>query len=286
MNDCPPRLRGDLSKWLLEINTGVYVGQVSSRVRDALWDRVCQNLKDGRATMVFTTNCEQKMDFRVHNTGWIPVDYDGIKLMRRPLPQTTQPSESLKLGFSNAAKRQMAQRTHAAKTQRKKSFVVLDLETTGLQPAKDRIIEIAAIRVEEHAVQDTYSCLVQCDQPLPQKIQELTGITDEMLKNQGLAQQEALKQLLAFFGQDNLVGYNIGFDMEFLRFACKRCNLPVPINRCTDLLSLARRKVYGVPNYKLATLAEHFSLPIQELHRAKSDCERMLQLYCKLNEIL
>src|SRR5699024_7553812 len=101
-----------------------------------------------------------------------------IKLMRRPLPQTTQPSESLKLGFSNAAKRQMAQRTHAAKTQRKKSFVVLDLETTGLQPAKDRIIEIAAIRVEEHAVQDTYSCLVQCDQPLPQKIQELTGITD------------------------------------------------------------------------------------------------------------
>lgn len=286
MNDCPPRLRGDLSKWLLEINTGVYVGQVSSRVRDALWDRVCQNLKNGRATMVYTTNGEQKMDFRVHNTGWIPVDYDGIKLMRRPLPQTMQPSENLKPGFSNAAKRQMALRAHASKTQSKKSFVVLDLETTGLQPAKDCIIEIAAIRAEANTAQETYSCLVQCDRPLSQKIQELTGITDEMLKKQGLALQEALQQLLSFLGQDRLVGYNIGFDMEFLRFACKKYNLPVPANSCTDLLSLARRKVYGVPNYKLATLAGHFSLPVQERHRAKSDCECMLQLYCKLNEIL
>ena len=55
MTNCPPRLRGDLSKWLCEINTGVYVGNVSSRVRDALWDRVCQNLKNGQATLVFTT---------------------------------------------------------------------------------------------------------------------------------------------------------------------------------------------------------------------------------------
>lgn len=53
MTDCPPRLRGDLSKWLCEINTGVYVGHVSSHVRDALWDRVCQNLKSGRGTMVY-----------------------------------------------------------------------------------------------------------------------------------------------------------------------------------------------------------------------------------------
>ena len=68
MNDCPPSLRGDLSKWLCEINTGVYVGQVSSRVREALWNRVCQNLRHGRATMVYTTNTEQKMAFRVHNT--------------------------------------------------------------------------------------------------------------------------------------------------------------------------------------------------------------------------
>lgn len=84
MTDCPPQLRGDLSKWLFEINTGVYVGQVSQRVREALWLRVCDHLRNGRATMVYSTNGEQKMDFRVHNTAWEPVDYDGLKLMPRP----------------------------------------------------------------------------------------------------------------------------------------------------------------------------------------------------------
>lgn len=59
MTNCPPKLRGDLSKWLCEINTGVYVGNVSSRVRDALWERVCQNLKNGQATLVFTTAGER-----------------------------------------------------------------------------------------------------------------------------------------------------------------------------------------------------------------------------------
>ena len=88
MTNCPPSLRGDLSKWLCEINTGVYVGNVSSRVRDAIWDRVCENLKNGQATLVFNTNNEQRMDFRTHNTSWEAVDFEGIKLMRRPLPQT------------------------------------------------------------------------------------------------------------------------------------------------------------------------------------------------------
>lgn len=68
LSNCPPKLRGDLSKWLVEINAGVYVGRVSARVRDELWQRVCENLRDGRATMVFRANTEQGMDFRVHNT--------------------------------------------------------------------------------------------------------------------------------------------------------------------------------------------------------------------------
>ena len=111
MTNCPPSLRGDLSKWLCEINTGVYVGNVSSRVRDAIWDRVCENLKNGQATLVFNTNNEQRMDFRTHNTSWEAVDFEGIKLMRRPLPQTQTEAMDLKPGFSKAAKYQMAQKT-------------------------------------------------------------------------------------------------------------------------------------------------------------------------------
>ena len=140
MTNCPPSLRGDLSKWLCEINTGVYVGNVSSRVRDAIWDRVCENLKNGQATLVFNTNNEQRMDFRTHNTSWEAVDFEGIKLMRRPLPRTQAPAADLKPGFSNAAKRQMAQkmaRKKAAALAKEESYTVIDLETTGLNAASD-----------------------------------------------------------------------------------------------------------------------------------------------------
>ena len=101
MTNCPPKLRGDLSKWLLEINTGVYVGHVNARVREALWQRICENIRDGQATMVFTTNNEQHMDFYVHNTSWKPVDLDGIQLMKHPDKTSYMAEDELKHGFSN-----------------------------------------------------------------------------------------------------------------------------------------------------------------------------------------
>lgn len=84
LTNCPPALRGDLTRWLMEIDTGVYAGNVSARVREELWNRVTENIKDGRATMVYSARTEQKMEFRVHNSEWIPVDFDGMKLMLRP----------------------------------------------------------------------------------------------------------------------------------------------------------------------------------------------------------
>lgn len=77
--------RGDLTKWLIEIDTGVFVGNLSARVRDSLWERVCANIKTGTAAMAYGVNNEQKLDFRVHNSAWEPVDFDGIKLVRRTL---------------------------------------------------------------------------------------------------------------------------------------------------------------------------------------------------------
>lgn len=140
MTNCPPKLRGDLSKWLCEINTGVYVGNVSSRVRDAVWDRVCQNLKNGQATLVYTAAGEQRMEFRTHNTSWEAVDFDGIKRMRRPLPQTQTEAMDLKPGFSKAAKYQMAQKMaqRTARKPGKNDYTVIDLETTGLHAACTR----------------------------------------------------------------------------------------------------------------------------------------------------
>ena len=133
MTDCPPRLRGDISKWLCEINTGVYVGNVSARVREELWSRVCKNLKNGRATLVYSSNGEQKMEFRVHNTSWTPVDFDGITLMRRPLPQAAEPAEELKPGFSKAAKRQMAQRRSAASQQKRPDCIRIGTRSWNME---------------------------------------------------------------------------------------------------------------------------------------------------------
>ena len=158
MTDCPPRLRGDLSKWLQEINTGVYVGNVNSRVRDAIWERVCENLNHGRATMVFSANNEQRMDFRVYNTSWKPVDYEGIQLIRRPLPSSVT-EETLKPGFSKAAKRQMVDRKRRAAEKRDGSFVLIDLKQRGFLLRRIKFLEFGAIRVRESQKIDDFSRL-------------------------------------------------------------------------------------------------------------------------------
>ena len=84
LSSCPQSLRGDLTKWLFEIDTNVFVGKLSARTRDQLWGRIIKSCSDGRANMVFGVDNEQRFDFRVHNTTSRPVDFDGIKLMMKP----------------------------------------------------------------------------------------------------------------------------------------------------------------------------------------------------------
>ncbi|MEU4805064.1 type I-E CRISPR-associated endoribonuclease Cas2e [Actinosynnema sp. NPDC023587] len=81
---CPVGLRGHLTRWLLEISPGVFVGKVSTRVRNLMWVRVLDMVKSGRAIMVFRADNEQGLDFKVHHHNWQPVDYDGVQLMLRP----------------------------------------------------------------------------------------------------------------------------------------------------------------------------------------------------------
>jgi CRISPR-associated protein Cas2 len=110
LTDCPPALRGDLTKWLLEISPGVYVGQVSARVRDNLWARICDLTKHGKATMAFNARNEQRLDFRVHGSEWEPIDFDGIKLIMHPSPARVKKLGGLRLGYSKASKMRKAKR--------------------------------------------------------------------------------------------------------------------------------------------------------------------------------
>lgn len=80
----PPSLRGVLTRWLFEIAPGVFVGHVSSRVRELLWMRIVDGVGRGRAIMVHNARNEQRLAFRVHGHDWQPVDIEGICLMLRP----------------------------------------------------------------------------------------------------------------------------------------------------------------------------------------------------------
>jgi CRISPR-associated protein Cas2 len=101
---CPVGLRGHLTRWLMEISPGVFIGKISARVRALVWERVTEMAKTGRAIMVFAADNEQGLDFAVHGHDWIPVDYEGLHLMLRPNPETTTTSRK-RTGWSNAAKR-------------------------------------------------------------------------------------------------------------------------------------------------------------------------------------
>lgn len=288
LTDCPPALRGDLTKWLQEISTGVYVGQVSARVRDEIWKRVRESAKSGRATMVFSTNNEQRMDFRVHNTGWQPIDFDGLKLMLRPSPSRVKELDELKTGFSNAARmhkaRHISSRKHGSKPLPER-YIVVDVETTGLSMVEHEIIEIGAMKVSEREIEAKFHALVKAKVSIPPAIEALTGLSDEILGREGRELAEVLPEFLAFAGDLPVVSHNANFDYGFLRAACERCGLPLFSSQCVDTLALARRLVDDVINYKLATLLDYFGIEANGIHRSSEDCLSTKQLYEKLIEL-
>ncbi|MDM4762836.1 type I-E CRISPR-associated endoribonuclease Cas2e [Galbitalea sp. SE-J8] len=105
---CPAGLRGHLTRWLLEIAPGIFVGVVTARVRDLLWGRVLELVKDGRAILVHSAQGEQRLAFRVHRHDWTPMDVDGVTLMLRP--STDPPPSAMRPGWSNASRYRMARR--------------------------------------------------------------------------------------------------------------------------------------------------------------------------------
>lgn len=289
LTNCPPKLRGDLTKWLLEINTGVYVGNISARVRDELWNRITENIHSGQATMVFRAAGEQRMDFRVHNTTWKPADYDGLKLIKRPNEGAGADKESGELadGFSKAAKIRKARymQRKGASDESSSSYTVLDIETTGLKCSEDEIIEIAALRIRAGTAAEEFHCLVQPSREISVEVQKLTGITQDMVKETGLPLKAALKALAEFLGKDRLVCWNASFDLSFLQLGYSRSGLPIPRNRVVDALKLARKSVKKLPDYRLTTAARYFGINTGSAHRALEDCYMTYAVYEKLNEI-
>ncbi|MEU7044731.1 type I-E CRISPR-associated endoribonuclease Cas2e [Streptomyces varsoviensis] len=107
--NCPAGLRGFLTRWLLELSPGVFLGSPSARVRDVLWAEVRQYSGKGRALLAYQTNNEQGFTFETHDHAWHPTDHEGLTLLHRPNPtqphKPARPTDPPKQGWSKAAKR-------------------------------------------------------------------------------------------------------------------------------------------------------------------------------------
>lgn len=280
LTNCPPKLRGDLTKWLFEIDTGVFVGNLNARVRDGIWKRICENIKNGRATIVFNSNNEQKLDFRIHNADWEPIDYDGIKLVLRRYPDKERPTDTKISKFEQQHINRFSERKKRP-LHSQENYIVIDIETTGLQDS-DQIIEIGALKIEGGKIKERFLVLVKHEKPLPKKITELTGITDEMLAKDGMEIREAIEGFRKFCGESELVGHNISFDLAFLQNAFIKHGMPIMRNNTLDTMRIARKNIDCDEGYDLKTLAKFFSIEYNNLHRASSDCLLTYEIFEKL----
>lgn len=281
MTNCPPKLRGDLTKWLMEINTGVYVGQVSARVREALWNRICENIGSGQATMVFSTNNEQHMDFYVHNSAWKPVDYDGIKLMKRPESNINTNNAELSLGFSNAAKQRLGKKRRRYKAIT--SYVLLDIETTGLSSVNNEILEIGIVEILAGKIAEQHSFIIRVNS-VPAEIEKLTGIDMQLVDTEGVDLSSALEKVFDIIEEKNVLIYNAEFDLGFLKHAAEKTGLEFPYIHTIDVMDLSRKRFSDQSGYKLETIAGKLGILKKQDHRAISDCLLMNEVYLKLNE--
>lgn len=161
------------------------------------------------------------------------------------------------------------------------AVVIIDIETTGLEPEPNEIIEIAALRVERGEIVDVFSSLINIKQPLPAEIVNLTGITDEML-SEGKDKTEVLKQLLAFVRDTPLIAHNAEFDMPFLNHHLNKTLGVTLANQPICTLKLARKTVPGLQSYRLQKLAEYFAIPAPVVHRAHGDVEITHKLWLEL----
>jgi CRISPR-associated protein Cas2 len=287
----PSSLRGDLTKWYQEIQTGVYVGNVSARIRDELWDRILKNIGSGQATMVFNARNEFGYQFRTTRNDSEVVDFDGIPLLKH----LVEAKAGFKPGFSTAAKMHRA-RNSARQSNKSSSenvaipieestvFVSLDVETTGLEPASNKIISIGCVLHDNSAEAKEFYELVKIDTRLPKDIIDLTHLTDNQLSAGGSSLVDVLSALVLFVGDAPIVGYNLHFDDEFLTVAFEESGLPLMTNQLIDIMPTVKREQKFLDNYRLATVLEKYGIQNTQPHNSLADARATMALAAKLIE--
>ncbi|MDP4153331.1 MAG: PolC-type DNA polymerase III [Bacillota bacterium] len=162
------------------------------------------------------------------------------------------------------------------------TYVVFDLETTGLSAETEYITEIGAVKIKNGEVADKLDTFAKPEKPIPQKITELTGITNEMVAG-APSQKDAVQMFLDFCGDSVLVAHNAQFDTSFIRAAVRRFELKFD-NAYIDTVALARRLYPELKNHKLDTVAEAVGAGNFNHHRACDDAEVLSRIFVTMCE--
>lgn len=160
-----------------------------------------------------------------------------------------------------------------------KGVIAVDLETTGLSPLLDRIIELSAVKITSEGF-ETFDELINPKISIPQNTIDIHGITDEMVANKPTI-KEVLDRFMAFAGDLPLIAHNAKFDAGFLVFAAHHQNLTWKTNDVYCSCKFARLNIKDMPNYKLGTLSEELKIELINHHRALDDAWASLHIFIK-----
>ena len=164
------------------------------------------------------------------------------------------------------------------------TYVVFDIETTGFSAVTDRIIEIGAVKVEDGKITDKFSTFVNPKRPIPFRITELTGITDEMVIG-SLDIETILPQFIEFIGDAVLVAHNASFDVGFIEQNCKRQKIEADFTY-VDTVALARVLLPALNRFKLDTVAKALNISLENHHRAVDDAGCTAEIFVKFVQML
>lgn len=165
------------------------------------------------------------------------------------------------------------------------TYVVFDIETTGLSKEKEMITEIGAVKVADGKIIDRFSIFVNPQRPISAEITKLTGITDDMVKDAPTI-ENVLPEFLKFCEDTVLVAHNASFDTGFIRIAAERAGLGELHHTIVDTLELARALLPELNKHKLDIVCEHLGVTLNGHHRAVNDAEATAEVFIKFLDML
>ncbi|MFZ7119779.1 MAG: PolC-type DNA polymerase III [Eubacteriaceae bacterium] len=162
-------------------------------------------------------------------------------------------------------------------------FIVFDLETTGLSSRKNEIIEIGAVKVKNHQIIETFNAFVKPNKDIPIKITELTGITNDMVKNEESI-EKVLPEFIEFCKDHILVAHNAKFDISFIENACNKLKIEKEFT-VIDTLSLSRNAIPNISRHNLKSLSKYYKIKLDNHHRALDDALTTAKIFINLIKI-